>query len=108
MPNPTLPNLTAFYFVCHIFFYVHFQFLTFELVRDGIFLEIPAAQESVFSALVVSESQPASQPAIPPPRVLTDDVMYCASLPEFPIGKGQGRACNANAICVYAARVCLA
>lgn len=32
-----------------------FQFLTFELVRDKIFLEIPAAQESVFYALVVSQ-----------------------------------------------------
>lgn len=32
------------------------QFLTFELVRNKIFEEIPAAQESVFSALVVSLS----------------------------------------------------
>ena len=29
------------------------QFLTFELVRDRIFLEIPAAQEAIFYALVV-------------------------------------------------------
>lgn len=32
------------------------QFLTFELVRDKIFEELPAAQESVFYALVVSHT----------------------------------------------------
>lgn len=32
------------------------QFLTFELVRDKIFAEVPAAQESVFYALVVSNT----------------------------------------------------